>query len=173
VPPQGVSAHALLHVPDFDALVHAARGQELAGLVELGVPDHLDVVLKRVHALTVLAEVPDFGGPVGRGGGEQISPWMEVDARQPVRVPLAAHQLLAFRDVPQLPCAVVTRSSQDGFLRVHGHLRDAQRVGFEGFGETYTVSHDEFFNFSVGLWIFALFWEFSVDFFLFGCFLDF
>jgi hypothetical protein len=48
---------------------------------------------------------------------------MEVNAREPIRVALSAHNEVATRDAPHLPGAVVTRRHHDGLAGMHGNRR--------------------------------------------------
>mmetsp|Transcript_9252 Transcript_9252/g.39228 ORF Transcript_9252/g.39228 Transcript_9252/m.39228 type:complete len:339 (+) Transcript_9252:773-1789(+) len=56
---------------------------------------------------------------------------MEVDASDPVFVPVAGHDQVAVRQVPHLPRSVVRRRGQDGFLGVQRDVRHGHQVALE------------------------------------------
>mmetsp|Transcript_7240 Transcript_7240/g.22032 ORF Transcript_7240/g.22032 Transcript_7240/m.22032 type:complete len:270 (+) Transcript_7240:535-1344(+) len=96
-------------------------------------PHRLLVLGERQHTLLLL-KVPDLDSVVARAGRERVASGVEVDARHPVLVALAAHDEVARRQVPHLPCLVVRRCHKDGLGGVHRHVGDRQQVALELLG---------------------------------------
>ena len=70
---------------------------------------------------TRLAELPDFNS-AGAGGSRQVGAVrVEMKVTEPARVPLAAHDELTIRHIPQAPRLVVGSCGENWFLRVEGN----------------------------------------------------
>ena len=57
--------------------------------------------------------------------------WVEVYSRDPVFVALTCHNILIVVEIPDLPSAVITSSSDDLLLSVESHASDSLRMGVD------------------------------------------
>ena len=78
-------------------------------MVERAVPYCLRVVREGVRARSP-SEIPDLHRPVARRRREMRPGRMEIYARDPVPMPLAAHDQVAVRHGPELPRRIIRNS---------------------------------------------------------------
>ena len=61
----GEATLALVQVPKFDSVIHAAREQEVTGIVEVHLPNRLTMFSESVQA-SGINEVPNFHSSISR-----------------------------------------------------------------------------------------------------------
>ena len=131
----GMASESLPHfllwdIEEFAGWVHWARYDEITSVVERDCSDWVNMGIESCNT-GGFEEVPNFDSRIARAGGQVRPLGMEIEISHPILVALPRHYQLPVRQCSYLPGLIVTRGSNNRFLRMHWQRCNSALVSFE------------------------------------------